>query len=181
MTCRLPARRRFRVCAIGMLILNHAGVSFAAQRAPGTARVRSEHPIIAAAIGNAAEHSATFRSLVDAIDGTDGIVYVREGTCRFQLRACLAGVHSAPPVRFVFVKVDTRRAVGCALMASLGHELQHALEVLRVPKVVDNVTLAHFYMHLGPTGDNDRFETGAAVRAGERVEGELRARSNCRR
>jgi hypothetical protein len=140
-----------------------------------TGRVRSEHQVIAAAITDAAEHSATFRSMVESIGATDVIVYVREGRCTLGLRACLAAVQKTPAVRFVFVNVDTKRAVGCELMASIGHELQHALEVAQNPRVVDNDTLAHFYMHLGPTG-SDRFETAAAVRAGLLVGQEVRAR-----
>jgi hypothetical protein len=37
-------------------------------------------------------------------------------------------------------------------MASIGHELQHAVEVLSNPKVIDNDSLAHFYFNVGPTG-----------------------------
>jgi hypothetical protein len=57
-----------------------------------TGRVRSEHRVIAGAITDAAEHSATFRSMVDSIATTDVIVNVREGRCTLGLRACLAGV-----------------------------------------------------------------------------------------
>ena len=208
MTCRFPAWRRFRSCVVALMVLHEGVVAVAAdtavvhmafQRVASTAkqaaqlppdrldstslitRVRSEEPRIAAAIVHAINDSPTFRSMVETIQGTDGIVYVREGVCRFRLRACLAGVHNAPPVRFVYIKIDTRRAVGCELMASLGHELHHTLEVLENPSIVDNDTLAHFYMHAGPTGENDRFETESAVRAGLLVERELSARSKCPR
>jgi hypothetical protein len=70
---------------------------------------------------------------VIAITTTEDIVCVRDGTCRFGLRASLAAVHSAPSIRFVFITVDRRKSVGCELMASIGHELQHALEVLSNP------------------------------------------------
>jgi hypothetical protein len=80
----------------------------------------------------------------------------------------------------VYIKVDTRKAAGCELMASIGHELQHALEVLTNPKIIDNHTLAHLYMREGPTGDNDRFETESAVRSGLLVESELHAHFRCR-
>jgi hypothetical protein len=66
-------------------------------------------------------------------------------------------------------------------MASLGHELQHALEVLWNPAVVDNRSHAHFYLRAAPTGDGRRFETEAAVHAGLRVEKDLHLRSRCRR
>jgi hypothetical protein len=166
--------------AVALLILA-AGVHAPAAEPRTTTRVRSDHPVIAAAIAEANEYSLTFRSMVAAVEATDGLVYVREGVCRLGVRACVAGVHSVPPVRLVYVKVDTRKAVGCELMASLGHELQHVLEVLWNPKVVDNRSLAHFYLRAGPTGDDRRFETEAAVHAGLRVEKDLHARSRCPR
>jgi hypothetical protein len=169
-----------RRVAVALLIV-HVGAHEAAAEQRTTTRVRSEYPAIAAAIVEANEHSPVFRSMVDALEATDGLVYVREGVCRIGVRACLAGVHSASPIRLVYIKVETRKAVGCELMASLGHELQHALEVLWNPKVVDNRSLAHFYLRAGPTGDADRFETEAAVRAGLLVEKDLHARSRCKR
>jgi hypothetical protein len=66
-------------------------------------------------------------------------------------------------------------------MGVIGHELQHALEVLGNPKIVDDHTLQHFYIRDGSTGDDNRLETELAVRAGLQVEKELHARSMCRR
>lgn len=122
-----------------------------------------------------------FRSIVESIEATDGIVYVRDGACRLGVRACLEGVHKAAPVRFVHIKVDTRKASGCVLMAVIGHELQHALEVLRNPKIISTRALTQFYLREGPTGDDDTFETESAVRAGLLVEKEVSQSSMCRR
>jgi hypothetical protein len=180
MACRFLTRCRFYSCSVALLLVHDGAVTLAAQLPATTSRVRSEHPVIAAAISTAAEHSTAFRTMVEAVERTNGIVYMREGTCRRGLRACLAGVYSAPSTRFVFVKVDLRLVAECELMASIGHELQHALEVLENPKIIDNYTLAHFYMHEGPTGDDIRFETEAAMRAGLLVEKELTSRSKCR-
>jgi hypothetical protein len=90
MTCRFPARQRFHSCTVSLLILHGGTISLATERGTTTTRVRSDHPVIAGAIADAAEHSATFRSMVEAIEETDGIVYVREGPCRLGVRACLA-------------------------------------------------------------------------------------------
>jgi hypothetical protein len=51
------------------------------------------------------------------------------------------------------------------LTETIGHELQHAVEVLSDPKVMDSRDLFHLFNRIGPTGV-DRFETPAAVRAG---------------
>jgi hypothetical protein len=157
MTCRTPALRRIHFI-VALLILHESTFAAAAEDLSTTTRVRSEHPVIAAAIVNAGEHSITFHSMLDAIEKTDGIVYVREGTCKRRLRACLAAVHRAPPVRFVYIKVDTRRSADCRLMVSIGHELQHALEVLNTPSVIDNLSLTHFYLRTGATRDGTKFE-----------------------
>jgi hypothetical protein len=52
-------------------------------------RVRSTDSRITALIARAVEQSATFRSLLEKVDATDGIVYVEAGRCG-AVRACLA-------------------------------------------------------------------------------------------
>jgi hypothetical protein len=86
MTFRFPARRRFHSCTLGLLILCEGATLMATEQPTHTTRVRSEQSIIVSAIVDAAGHSATFRSLLEAVEGTDGIVYVREGVCRFGVR-----------------------------------------------------------------------------------------------
>jgi hypothetical protein len=84
-------------------------------------------------IAEAQVRSATFRRLVHAVEATDGIVYVEEGDCHHRLRACLPPVvTSAGDVRFLRVLVDARQE-DWQVMSDIGHELQHALEVLRDP------------------------------------------------
>jgi hypothetical protein len=85
-------------------------------------RVRSTDVRITALMGRAVEQSATFRSLLDTIAATDGIVYVEAGRCG-RLRACLTvKVTVAGPNRILWIVVDPRRAA-CDVMASIGHEL----------------------------------------------------------
>ena len=61
----------------------------ATRQGPAIPRVRSENPLLSAAIVQGAERSKTFRRLIEAIDSTDGLVYVLEGKCGQGLRACL--------------------------------------------------------------------------------------------
>src|SRR5262245_47778657 len=96
-------------------------------------RIRSADSTIAALIVQASASSATFRRFVTLIDATDGIVYLERGRCRYNMRACLvATVTVAGPNRILRMVVDQRKAE-CDLhvMASIGHELWHAIEVLR--------------------------------------------------
>lgn len=53
------------------------------------ARVRAEDPALSALIRQAIDQSATFRSLVEAIQATNGIVYVIRGRCGHYVKACL--------------------------------------------------------------------------------------------
>jgi hypothetical protein len=72
-------------------------------------RVRSESPAIAAAIQAAAARSETLRRLIEAINATDGLVYVEEGKCGHSVRACLAlSIKVAGPHRLLRIVVDTR-------------------------------------------------------------------------
>jgi hypothetical protein len=136
-------------------------------------RVRSASPAIAVAIREGTERSATFRRLVDTIESTNGLVYVEEGLCGHSVRACLVlSIKVAGPYRMLRILVDTRKA-DRELIGSIGHELQHAVEVLSDPSVTDYYKVYSFYQREGPTG-SDRFETLAAVRAGLEVLAEAR-------
>ena len=142
----------------------------------GTAAgVRTTSPVLATLIHHATERSATFRSLIDMIEASDGIVHVSEGKCRHGLLACLPlTVTVAGPYRilFIFVRLDTGRA-DWAYMTSIGHELRHAIEVLSAPKVRSDDAMVWFFRNEGLTrGAN--FETKEAIDAGLAVRDELR-------
>jgi len=141
-----------------------------------TPRVRWENPLIARAIADGLERSTTFRSLSDAIDATDGVVYVLEGTCGQGVRACLhMSVELSGANRLLRVLVNPRRAPGCELIGSIGHELQHALEALRNPRIRNGFAMSSFFHQIGPEGSR-RFETPEADRIGSAV-----AREACRK
>jgi hypothetical protein len=166
----------------GMLAIGLASAITAAaaeevvQRAP---RVRSEHPTILRLIAQATERSATFRREIEAIHATDGLIFVHEGRCGGGMFACLMHtVERAGPYRLLRVKLDLRQS-DLDSMAAIGHELQHAIEVLSDPHVTDNHTIVSFFQQLAPAG-TDRFETTAAIRAGMDVHFELRAHATGR-
>ena len=116
--------------------------------------------------------SATFRRLVAAIDATNGIVYVEQGACVHKLRACLTlDVTAAAQYRILRVMVDARQP-DWDVMASIGHELRHALEVLENPALVDTASVYLFYAQ-GREANNHPFETRAAIDAGFAVRNEV--------
>ena len=137
------------------------------------ARVRSSNTAIAAVIKAATDQSATFKGLIDTINSSNGIVFVEAGRCGHSVRACLVlSVTMAGPNRLLRVVVDTKKA-DWDLMGSLGHELQHAIEVLGNQKVTNNSAIYFFFEQANPTSQG-RFETEAAITVGDRVRAEVR-------
>ena len=141
--------------------------------APVVMRVRTNTLALATLVQRATERSITFRSLVETISASDGIVYVNEGECGHGVRACLVAVSAAGPNRILWVKVDTRKA-DWDIMGSIGHELRHAVEVLEDPTVTSNAAMYFFYSRRGRRGTTSSFETEAAVQAGHAVRTEVR-------
>ena len=87
--------------------------------------MRWEDPLIGRAIAEGVARSSTFRNLVDAVATTDGLVYVLEGQCEQGVRACLhMSVEISGQYRLLRILVNPRRASGCELIESIGHELQ---------------------------------------------------------
>ena len=135
-------------------------------------RVRSSHPVIAAALVEAESRSETFRNLVRTIEKTDGIVYVEKGQCRRGVHACLSlSVVSGGGFRLLRVLVDSV-SDAVELMAAIGHELRHAIELLSEPTVRNTAAAFNFYAREAPTG-REVFETAAAIASGLAVEREV--------
>ena len=141
---------------------------------PVIARIRATTPTLNALIAEATERSATFRNLVDTIHTSDGIVYVEPGQCGHGAQACLMSVTAAGPTRILWVRVDTRMP-DRDLMGSIGHELRHAVEVLSTPSVTSHSAMVLFYLREG-FRESNRFETRAAIQAGDAVREEIRHR-----
>ena len=135
--------------------------------------VRSSSPAIAAVIQQATERSATFQRLVETINASDSYVYVNEGECGHGVRACFVTVSKAGSNRFMFVKVDTRKA-DWDLMGSIGHELRHTIEVIGNPSVTSSTAMYFFYEQIGTHGTTGAHETQAATDAGNTVRSEVR-------
>jgi hypothetical protein len=134
-------------------------------------------PAIAVLLRVAQERSATFRRLVETIDATDGIVYVEQGRrCGAGVRACLLlSVTVAGPSRILRVYVIGDRDPA-EVMASIGHELQHAVEVLRERGVTTGVLMFQFFdRRVGSLSARHKlsFETEAALNAGDAVRAEI--------
>jgi len=177
---RTPStRREHGRGATGALLCGLAAtVSAAAQDPVALPRVRSSSPFIRTLLSRGASDSQRFRQLVDQINHTDGIVYVEDGRCGHEVEACLW--LSVTPVggfrflRIVLKAVDTTdRTKTNDLIATIGHELQHAVEVLSHPHVDTNSKMLLWYMNESAIHAGGHFETAAAVSAGDQVGLEL--------
>jgi hypothetical protein len=166
MSVTIPRARAFRVPALCALLLASSASTANATDEDGRPRVRSSHAYIRAMIEEAAERSDTFRTLVAAIEATDGIVYIEQGTCGHGVHACLSlRVTPASGYRILRIMIDARQP-DWDVMSSIGHELQHAIEVLGNPKLKSPEAVYLFYSN---GSSRESFETQEAVRAGDAV------------
>lgn len=147
-----------------------------AEEAGNVMAVRGTNPRLTRLISGAERASATFRCVHDILGRTDGRVYVHEGQCGRGLFACLMmRMHIAGPYRLLTVTIDLRRRPDADTMASIGHELWHAVEVLREPNVRDEVGMFSLFEQIGLTRERGRYETREAIRIGDAVLHEVRA------
>jgi hypothetical protein len=126
------------------------------------------------AIADGLGRSATFVSLVEALDRSDVIVYIE--TSR-SMPSSLAGrmLIAAGPANQRYLRIQLSAAPrGVELISLIGHELQHALEVAASPQVRDEQSLITLYRAIGhgPRGQH-KYDTVAAQNAGRQVRTEL--------
>jgi len=163
----------FVVCALAL-----AG-SVTATLSPPKAAIPRLRPLDTwskALVARGLEKSPTFRALVDRLARADLIVYVAVGPRVATASGALRFVGTSATFRFVHVSLD-QSLTNTELVAVLGHELQHAVEVAESPDVRDLESFRRYYQQQGEVGSEiGRFETEAARRAGRRVREDLAGR-----
>ena len=140
-------------------------------------RIRFADPVIAALMARGTSESRTFRSLVDRLAASDVFVYVERRRQSGRATGFTQFISSTPQGRYLRIVLDADMAKD-GVVALLGHELRHALEVADAPAVVDQDTYGALYRAIGtPSCGPPRwcFDTRAAVSAGRRVFLEVRA------
>ena len=136
-------------------------------------RVRSEEPSLSTLIQQATDRSPTFRRLVEAIQATDGLVYIQRGRCGHYVKACLVFWMGVSDTNRILRVIVEHGKTDVEAMASMAHELRHALEVLEEPSVRSGNDMYFFYK-LGRSIKGETFETQAAIDAGIAVYKELK-------
>ena len=137
-------------------------------------KVRGTHPEIQALIAQGMRRSATFAALLFELDTTDVIVYVERV---HNLPAVIAGrlllVSATANQRYVRIQLGTGGTTADAI-ATLAHELQHAIEVGKSPGVRDQDALARLYKRIGRNSlGAHTYDTLAAQNMGKRVRKEI--------
>ena len=141
--------------------------------------LRPVTPDLRALTTRAAERSAKVRELIEQLDQSSVIVYLRHRIFGPATVDGHIGLLSASSThRFLVIELARDRSE-LTQMATLAHELHHALEIAGEPSVVDVPTLMRFYTRVGsalqPMGVTMTFETRAAADAGARARHELLA------
>lgn len=138
-------------------------------------RVRSMDRTIARLLEVGVTRSPTFAQLVRALNATDVIVYVER---THDLPKALAGRMIMLPMaagqRYLRIQVRSDLS-GRELIALIGHELQHALEIAEHPSVQDENAMLSLYQRIGhpSSAAAHTYDTAAAQTAGRQVRQEL--------
>ena len=161
------------VVAIGMVAVVEAD---APEVANPNARVRAMQPRVEKLIRTGMERSPSFRRLVHRLEHSDVIVYI---DARYDLRvgvgASMRFLATSASDRFVRIQLDARHNSN-VLVALLGHELQHAVEVADNAAIRSADDLRVFYRDTGLRTGPDSFDSEAAREMGYLVRAELLAK-----
>jgi len=151
----------------------------------GEDRVRALDAPIRAAVERGLRDSATLRGVVAQFAASNLIVYLARGACPGRrVLGCVVSVDQRGPIRYVrihflLLQGGENSALGqsqARLVAQIGHELQHALEIAHDATIVDLKTLERSYARRGAYESTVGFETDAAMETGERVFREITQR-----
>jgi hypothetical protein len=122
--------------------------------------------------------SPTLRALVERLEASDVVVYLRCDGNRLVWDGRLTFVSSAGGYRYVVVRV-ARLTSPASQIAIMAHELRHAVEIADAPDIVDGPSLVREYRRIGYVSSGTSvagiaFDSRAAVEAGAQVLSELR-------
>jgi len=117
--------------------------------------------------------SPSVRSLVSKIEQSDLVVYIRMDDRLTRYWGATTFMAAAAGLRYVMVGL-TPRAYDDDLVAMLGHELQHVVEIADATNVRDVAALETLYRRIGWAGAfGNEYETAAAVDIGRQVAREV--------
>jgi len=169
-----------RVCTLFALLTIGTPIASALGQDQGLAvsNVRGVDDTTSTLIRDLVARSATARQLVDQIDRSDLVVYVRRRLFpTVLLNGRIGFVQSDCSRRLVAIEVAAPRNY-IEELSALGHELQHAVEIAGDPTVCSSASLSAFYARIGDptsqsTASEESYETRAAAEVGLRIRHEV--------
>jgi len=159
------------LCAVVM-----SSPALAAASSPTGRNVRPQDNRLTQLLRAGSARSATLKSLVDRIEASRVIVYVAiNPLMKPNLSGMLTWMTQAGGYRYVRASISTDLTPD-QMIATIAHELQHAVEVIEDEAVKDEKSLVALYRRIGQQSGNaspSRWETDAAQRTGFVVRKEL--------
>jgi len=166
------ATRRWRVLA-GASLLFVASPAHAEDPWTPPPHVRPQTADARALLADGIARSPALREMVDRLEHSDVIVYIRHRLfVGSQIEGWIAILSAVRGQRYLVIEIGCGRTVPDQI-GTLGHELHHALEIAGEPSIVDARSLAAFYerigIRVGGYGSSRTFETLGARQAGLQV------------
>jgi hypothetical protein len=182
--------RRLRIALAFVLVAAITATAAGAPPEPGGARGReavrlpeaAEHvrrlrpmtPLARRLLDDGAARSPTFRALADRVERSDVIVYIDvRPTLADALGGAMTFVAATATHRIVRITINGR-FTWPTMVAVLGHELQHVVEVAEAARVRCSRSMRRHYEEIGIRLADHRYDSEAAQAAGRTVRAELR-------
>jgi len=166
--------RLLLVLALCVVVLSASELAAAVPNT--TNHVRPQDNRLTELLRAGAERSATFKTLVDRIEASNVIVYVAlNPLMKSNLSGMLTWMTRAGEHRYLRASISPDLAAD-QMIATIAHELQHAVEVIEDETVNDEKTLVALYKRIGlqnSAAAPSRWETVAAQQTGYQVRKEL--------
>ena len=178
MDSKIGRARSLSFVYLAVILVASAQLAFA-QSVTVTAEQRIQHvrpknKWMTTLIDEGSRRSSVFQGLIDHLNQSDVVVYVERGQLPRNLSGQLMFVGASPPWRYLRVQIDCQQIV-VDQIATLGHELQHAVEIADAANVVSPALVKELYTTIGFPVDASgrRYETDAARDTGQRVHRQL--------
>jgi hypothetical protein len=143
--------------------------------------IRASDDELVALLEDGVKRSATFKGLVDRLAKSDVILYVRpDVTARANAPTKLTFLAAKGGFRYLVIRVGAGQSKDRQL-ATLGHELQHAVTIADASSVVDSASLRREFERVGKltqpsVGDDFFFESPVAEDVRRRIQAEISQR-----
>jgi hypothetical protein len=139
--------------------------------------IRASDGELVALLEDGIKRSPTFKGLVDRLAKSDVILYVRPDVTAKSSSMRLTFLAAKGGYRYLVIRVGAGRSKDQQL-ATLGHEMQHAVIVADAASVVDSASLRREFERVGkltqaPIGDDFFFESAVAEEVRRRILAEV--------